>query len=71
MKKTIAIIIATSFALAACGNKNKTTTTTPKTDAKSGSMGGATYGTPTSGGATATPPPTGGTATPNPCGAGM
>jgi hypothetical protein len=72
MKKTFAIVLTAALALAACGNKNKNTATTPKTDAKSGSMGGATYGTPATGGTTPTPPaPTGGTATPNPCGAGM
>jgi hypothetical protein len=70
MKSTFAIVITAALALAACGSKNKNTATTPKTDAKSGSMGGATYGTPATG-TTPTPAPTGGTATPNPCGAGM
>jgi hypothetical protein len=71
MKTTFAIMISGALALAACGNKNKNTATTPKADAKSGSMGGATYGTPATGTTPAPPAPTGGTATPNPCGAGM
>jgi hypothetical protein len=49
MKSTFAIVITAALALAACGSKNKNTATTPKTDAKSGSMGGATYGTPATG----------------------
>jgi hypothetical protein len=72
MKKLITLVIAASFTLAACGSKTKNTSTTPKADAKSGSMGGASYGGANAGPTVApapTPPPT--SATPNPCGAGM
>ena len=66
--KTLAFILIA--ALAACGNKNKQSSTGPstKTDAKAGSMGGATNGGNTA--PTPTTPPTT-PATPNPCGAGM
>ena len=71
MKQLSTLIII--CALAACGGKSKTSSTTPKTDPNAGSMGGASYGKPAGGGTAPapTPPTTGGTATPNPCGAGI